>query len=159
MGINLVVTGTFPFGSILPPHSTVLYRKLPVSTESQLTTSSEADPSRKRRSERLKRSKSHSDNKPDSTESQEGEKGSDEVTYFFGLMPPFQATFPVVDFDMSLLFNSLSILHIISVFECILGESKIVFLSTKAKLLTHVIQAFLTLIWPFSWVCSIVVAY
>jgi hypothetical protein len=77
----------------------------------------------------------------------------DEASYFFGLTSPHQASFPIVDFDMSLLFYSLSVLNIVSVFQCILAECKIVLLSSRVKLLTHVSQAFLALLWPFSWVC------
>lgn len=149
MGFNLVIPGNFPFGEILPPQPTIVYRKYP-SAEHKAEPEGDSSKLRaRRRPERLRRSKSHS---CDLSESDEKPLPEGEVSYFFGLMPPHQATFPVVDFDISTLFYSLSIVNIISIFECILGESKIVFLSTKAKLLTHVIQSFLTLIWPFSWV-------
>jgi hypothetical protein len=42
--------------------------------------------------------------------------------------------------------------NIVKALECIMGESKVVFLSSRVKLLANVIQAFLILLWPFSWV-------
>lgn len=153
MGFDLVMSGSFPFGTNFPPHPTVTYRKC---TKKHDPDEYDSSKRHRRKQERLlKRTKSFADSeKYNSNAPSDAEEFEDEVSYFFGLMSPHQAAFPIVDFDMSLLFYSLSVLNIISVFECILGESKIVFLSTKAKLLTHVIQAFLTLIWPFSWVCN-----
>lgn len=74
------------------------------------------------------------------------------MSMFFGLSPFSQAAFPSTDFEMSLLFSSLSVENVVKALECIMGESKVVFLSSRVKLLAHVIQAFLVLLWPFSWV-------
>ena len=40
---------------------------------------------------------------------------------------------------------------IIKIFSSILSEKKIIFISTKLSLMTNVIQAFETLLYPFSW--------
>jgi hypothetical protein len=74
------------------------------------------------------------------------------MSVFFGMSPPTQAAFPTTDFDMALTFMCLSIPHVIQVMECFLGECKVLFLSSKARLLANVSQTFLTLMWPFNWV-------
>lgn len=82
-----------------------------------------------------------------------GGVGSNEVmSIFFGMSPKSQAAFPSTDFDMSLLFSSLSVHNIVKTMECIMGESKVVFLSSRVKLLVNITQAFIVLLWPFSWV-------
>eukprot|EP01127_Copromyxa_protea_P010583 TRINITY_DN2581_c0_g1_i1.p1 TRINITY_DN2581_c0_g1~~TRINITY_DN2581_c0_g1_i1.p1 ORF type:complete len:1695 (-),score=294.12 TRINITY_DN2581_c0_g1_i1:195-4715(-) len=67
------------------------------------------------------------------------------------MAPPLQAAFPATDFDVDLTFSLLSVENIVKIIECMVGECKIVFLSSKARLLATVTQTFLTLMWPFNW--------
>lgn len=79
-------------------------------------------------------------------------ENSEVMSILFGMSPQSQAAFPPIDFEMSLLFSSLSVLNIIKTMECIMGECKLVFLSSRVRLLTNVTQSLITLLWPFSWV-------
>lgn len=74
------------------------------------------------------------------------------MSVFFGMSPPTQAAFPATDFDMGLTFRALSTQNVVRLMECIAGECKILFLSSRARLLSVVTQTFLTLMWPFNWV-------
>ncbi len=61
------------------------------------------------------------------------------------------------NYDRRLLHINLSIILslpydlILKIFSSILSEKKIIFLSTKLSLMTRTIQAFETLLYPFSW--------
>jgi hypothetical protein len=44
-----------------------------------------------------------------------------EVSFIFGRQATNPYSFPQIDFDLSLLFNTLSISNILSIFECVLG--------------------------------------
>jgi len=79
------------------------------------------------------------------------EAGNEEISFLFGLPSTDQGLFPALDFDLSLLFQSLSVENIIKVFEYILSESKIVLASSCVSLLSHVAQALIKLLWPFTW--------
>jgi hypothetical protein len=74
------------------------------------------------------------------------------MTTFFGGMPQYEASFPATDFDMSLMFECLSKSQIVAILGCLIKERKVLFLSSQVKKLTHIIQGFLTLLWPFNWV-------
>lgn len=74
-----------------------------------------------------------------------------DLTFLFGTPPSSYFTFPLLDFDLSKLFSCLSVPNIISIFECILGEAKIGFMTSHLSLLAHITQSFLTLLFPFTW--------
>lgn len=67
-------------------------------------------------------------------------------------MPPHEASFPSTDFDFSFAFECLSTSQIVELLGYLIRERKALFLSKHVKVLTNVIQTFLTLLWPFKWV-------
>ncbi|CAN0117344.1 unnamed protein product, partial [Phaeothamnion confervicola] len=65
-------------------------------------------------------------------------------------MPPY-SWLPFVDIDYAAPFHCLSVAHVVAVFSLMLQEGKIIFLSKRAALLTQVMEAFRSLIFPMTW--------
>ncbi|CAN0181854.1 unnamed protein product, partial [Phaeothamnion confervicola] len=65
-------------------------------------------------------------------------------------MPPY-AWLPLMDIDFSAPFRCLSIESVLSIFSLLLQEAKLIFLSSRAELLTQVMEAMRSLIFPLDW--------
>lgn len=72
-----------------------------------------------------------------------------EISFFFA--NPTVLSAPSFDCDLSYLFSCLSVSNILTLYECVLSESKIVLTSSSVCLLAHVAHCLISLIWPFTW--------
>ncbi|CAM9114779.1 unnamed protein product [Choristocarpus tenellus] len=66
------------------------------------------------------------------------------------LMPP-DPWLPLMDIDFSAPFRCLSVHSVLTVFALMLQEAKIIFLSSRAELLTQVMEALRSLLFPMEW--------
>ncbi|CAM9694268.1 unnamed protein product [Ectocarpus sp. 13 AM-2016] len=65
-------------------------------------------------------------------------------------MPP-AAWLPLMDIDFAAPFRCLSVQSVLTVFALMLQEAKILFLSSRAELLTQVMEALRSLLFPMEW--------
>ncbi|CAM9440430.1 unnamed protein product, partial [Laminaria digitata] len=65
-------------------------------------------------------------------------------------MPP-DAWLPLMDIDFTAPFRCLSVQSVLTVFALMLQEAKILFLSSRAELLTQVMEALRSLLFPMEW--------
>ncbi|CAM9232899.1 unnamed protein product [Chrysoparadoxa australica] len=67
------------------------------------------------------------------------------------LYMPAYPWLPLMDIDFSAPFRCLSVANVLALFSLMLQESKILFLSSRAELLTQVMEAMRSLLFPLEW--------